>query len=400
MKIAVIAPTYIPARRANTIQVMKMCQAFLELGHAVHLAVPNEGPRRMKGAQPPDWDGLHSVYGLKGDFPIKWLPSWPRLRRYDYGWRAVNWARRLQADLIYTRLPQAAALASLRGIPTVFEIHDLPAGQAGPWLLGRFLRGPGARRVVAITQALKHDLQQGFEFPDRPEFLIVAPDGVDLARFEGLPDPFAARQVLALPVLPEGWPLRFTAGYTGHLYPGRGAELLLELAQLEPGINFLLVGGEPADVERVNRQAADRGLSNVTLTGFIPNADLPPYQAACEALLMPYQTRVAASSGGDIAPYLSPMKMFEYLACGRAILSSDLPVLREILNDDNAILLPPDDPWAWARALEELKNDPARLNRLANQARLDARNYTWTARAARILQGLSPDHAIIQPRLE
>jgi glycosyltransferase involved in cell wall biosynthesis len=390
MKIAVIAPTYLPARRANTIQVMKMCQAFQDLGHTVHLAVPGERAGNMPAAQiqRPGWDELGKTYGLVGSFPIEWLPSRPKLRRYDYGWRSIHWARRLQADLIYTRLPQAAALASMMRLPTVFEIHDLPTGVAGPWLLRRFFGGSGARRVVAITQALKNDLRRDFNFPPGPEFLIVAPDGVDLARFQDLPEPVPARQQLILPVSPDGWPQRFTAGYTGHLYPGRGAELLLDLAQLEPEINFILAGGEPDDVERLRSQTKDRGLHNVVLMGFIPNADLPKYQAACEVLLMPYQTRVAASSGGDIASYLSPMKMFEYLACGRAILSSNLPVLREILNDDNAILLPPADPQAWSQALQGLKNDPARRNRLAAQAHLDAQNYSWTARASRILQGL------------
>ena len=390
MKIAVIAPTYLPARRANTVQVMKMCQAFLSLDHEVHLAVPTEraDPALDAYALVPSWDELQKHYGLHCSFPIKWLPSWPELRRYDFGWRSVRWARRLQADLIYTRLPQAAALASLMGLPTILEIHDMPTGRAGPWLLRRFLGSPGARRMVVITQALMEDLKRDFLFRSRPELLIVAPDGVDLIRYQDLPEPSTAREQLSLPNPANRWPGRFTAGYTGHLYPGRGAKLLLELAQLEPEINFLLVGGEPVDVERLRSQAIDRGLTNVILTGFIPNADLPQYQAACDALLMPYQTRVAASSGGNIAPYLSPMKMFEYLACGRAILSSNLPVLREILSDKNAILLPPDDPHVWVQALQDLKNDPARLRRLAAQARQDSQNYSWEARAARILHGL------------
>jgi glycosyltransferase involved in cell wall biosynthesis len=102
---------------------------------------------------------------------------------------------------------------------------------------------------------------------------------------------------------------------------------------------------------------------------------------------MPYQERVAASSGGNIAQYLSPMKMFEYLACGRVILSSDLPVLREVLNDQNAVLLPPDDVGAWVEALEEIRGDPKRQQKLMAQAQNDAKRYTWESRAALILEG-------------
>ncbi len=390
MKIAVIAPTYLPARRANTVQVMKMCQAFCDLGHDIHLAVPTEraDPALEDSLLVPSWDELRSHYGLHCSFPIEWLASRPELRRYDFGWRSIRWARRIQAELIYTRLPQAAALASLSGLPTILEVHDMPAGQAGPWLLRRFLAGRGARRLVVITRALSDDLKHTYPILSSPGFLTIEPDGVDLARYQNLPEPPSARKSLILPHTPRDWPERFTAGYTGHLYSGRGVELLLEIAELERDIHFLVVGGEPPEVERARLMAKAKDLHNLVLTGFIPNADLPRYQAACEALLMPYQTQVAASSGGNIAPYLSPMKLFEYLATGRAILSSDLPVLREVLNEKNAVLLPPDDPRAWAQALRALRNEPARLSQLATQAHLEAQNYTWAARASRIIAGL------------
>jgi glycosyltransferase involved in cell wall biosynthesis len=123
------------------------------------------------------------------------------------------------------------------------------------------------------------------------------------------------------------------------------------------------------------------------LTGFVPNAELPQYQAACDVLLMPYQRQVAASSGGDISRYLSPMKLFEYLACERPIVSSDLPVLQEVLNPENAILLPGDDIDAWAAALQTLEADADLRRRLASRARQDAQQYTWEARAKKILSG-------------
>jgi len=104
-------------------------------------------------------------------------------------------------------------------------------------------------------------------------------------------------------------------------------------------------------------------------------------------LLTPYQEHISASSGGDIARYLSPMKLFEYLACKRPILSSDIPVLRETLNENNALLLPPDKIEAWAGALQLLQNDPDKREQLAAQAGQDAQKYTWRARAARILEG-------------
>ena len=384
MRIAVIAPTAIPARRANTLQVMKMSQAMALLGHDVRMAAPGRPPELSPDAQPsPVWDGLERLYGLQKPFPIHWLAGSPGLKRYDYGWKAVRWARSWRADLLYTRLPQAAVLASISGIPTVLEIHDMPQGRLGPLLFRIFLRGSGARRLAVITRSLAADLARRYRIPADPPFTVIAPDGVDLERYENFPSPQAARA--ALPIL---YGKGFTAGYTGHLYAGRGVELILELAAGLPEITFLLVGGEPPDVARVKAEAEAEGLLNVLLAGFIPNAELPGYQAACDVMLMPYQRRVAASSGGDIARYLSPMKLFEYLACGRPILSSDLPVLREVLNQENSILLPPDDPQAWTAALRSLCGDPARRAALGEAARRDAVQYTWEARAEKVLDGL------------
>jgi glycosyltransferase involved in cell wall biosynthesis len=374
MKIALIAPSAIPARTANSIQVMKMAQALTGNGHLVRVYAPGS-PSEM------GWEAMAVHYGLRYAFEVQWVPAAARGRRYDYAFRVVHGARNWDADLVFTRLPQAGAYASQLGTPTIFEIHDFPYKGMGARLLRLFLRGRGARRLVVITHALAADLAAKFGTPDVPPFTVIAPDGVDIARYQGLPNPVKARKALNLPP-------GFTAVYTGHLYPGRGAELILEMAARIPEVNFLLVGGEPGDVNRVRKEAHAAGLENLMLTGFVPNAELPQYQAAGELLLMPYQERVAASSGGDIARYLSPMKMFEYLACGRAILSSDLPVLQEVLTPQNACILPADNPDAWASTIRSIKNEPRTMRSLAVGALNTAREHTWEARAEKVLEGI------------
>jgi glycosyltransferase involved in cell wall biosynthesis len=393
MKVATIAPTFIPARRANTLQVMKMTQAFANLGNEVRLAVPEVSGDTRGGDH--NWSSLSHHYGLDNQFPIAWLPSSPRLRKYDYAWYAVRWARKWSADVIYTRLPQAAVIAAKLGQITILEVHDCPQGTMGPILFRMFLKGRGARRLVVISKVLTTDLRTEFGSPEAPPFTQIIPDGVDLTRYTNLPEPLESRRELIENFILLDDKLetsflaeRFTAGYTGHLYPGRGISLLLKLAQRLPEMNFLIVGGEPLDVNRVRRSVVELKLQNVTLTGFVPNSDLPRYQSACDVLLMPYQRRVSASSGGDISRYLSPMKLFEYLACGRAICSSDLPVLSEVLSSDIAILLQPDNVNAWVTALHELSGDPLRRKDLAIRAQRAAGNYSWENRARQILSGI------------
>jgi glycosyltransferase involved in cell wall biosynthesis len=405
MKIAVVAPTFLPSSRANTIQVMKMTQALMEIGHTVRLAVPSPHTDGISHR----WDKLAHHYGLQHEFDIQWLVSSPTWRGYDFGWRAMRWARLWEAQYVYTRHPQTAAFCSLTAIPTILEVHDLPSGWMADNLFRTFLGGKGARRLAVITYALASDLAARYpalssQIPPQPQyvvaknplkypagFVLIAPDGVDLVRYAGLPDPQKARSAMAhmadfrrVKLQAE----RFTAGYTGHLYAGRGTDLLLDLAQRLPQIGFLIVGGEPARVEDLRREAKKRRLKNMHITGFIPNADLPLVQAACDVLLMPYQERVEASSGGDISRYLSPMKAFEYLACGRPIIASNLPVFREIFNDQNCLLVTHANVEEWVDALLRLQNDPDLRQQYAQRARRDVQQYEWKARAARILEGL------------
>ncbi|MCJ7703366.1 MAG: hypothetical protein MUO62_17415, partial [Anaerolineales bacterium] len=308
MKIVFAAPTYLPSRRANTLQVMKMAQATRDLGHSIRLLVPDPG-----GGEVLDWGSLAHHYGLQGKIDIEWLPVKAGFRGYDYGLKAVRYARRWGADLLYTRLPQAAAFASSLKIPTIFEVHDLPAGFMGPILFRSYLRGGGACRLVLITKFLRDEISSKITPIPEPPFTLIEPDGVDLERYENIPGPEDARRRLQKDQLPHLPVPTFTVGYTGHLYPGRGIDLILDMATELPGYTFLLVGGNPKAVKEVQDEVDQRAIENVILTGFVPNADLSLYQAACDVLLMPYQQSVAASSGGDIAHFLSPMKLFEYL---------------------------------------------------------------------------------------
>ena len=369
MRIAAITTSQVPATTANSIQAMKACEGLVQNGHEVHLFVPGEKTEA--------WGKLSDFYGIQDPFEISWLPENRFWRRYDYAWKAFRQGLQLQSDLLYTWAVQVGVLGLLWKIPVVLEIHDRPTGRLGPLWFRRLCRVPGKKRVACITQALLNRYGNGIERLQSEE-KVIAPNGVELERYTGLPDAVAARLSLALPE-------RLTCVYTGHFYPGRGMEVLFFLAQVFPEVSFLWIGGRPQDVESWRDRLSAKGVQNVSLPGFIENKHLPLYQAAADVLLMPYERTIAGSSGGNSAEICSPMKMFEYLATGRAILTSDLPVLHEILNEQNAVFCPPEEPSAWQEALAGLLADPRRRERLGRQARLDAENYTWRERARRIL---------------
>ena len=370
MKIAAVTGSTIPSDTANSIQVMKTCSALAGLGHDVTLLVP--GNRALESVD------LKSHYGLQTDFPIEWLSS---SSRRMFTWNAVRRARGLRAEVLYTWFPQSAVFSLLRGVPTIFEIHIQPTGRFGPIWHRLFAALRGRKRLVSITHALVELLESDFHIRFQEKEVVIAPNGVELERFVSLPDPVIARQQLNLREAP-------TVMCTGHLYAGRGAELFIALARTIPGAHFVWVGGRPEDIEFWRQRVDTNKIYNVTFVGFIPNGSLPTYQAAADILLMPYSQSIMGSSGtADSAAVASPMKMFEYMATGRAIASSYLPVIREVLNEKNAIFCKPDDIQSWKSALERLLQNENLREELGRQARQDAQGYTWIARAERIMNG-------------
>jgi len=378
MKITCISASQIPSNAANSIQTMKAVHALAKLGHDVTLLVPvAEEPLPVSK----EWEPLSHYYGLTTPFEIEWLPS-PSRRLFFLS--AVRRARQLKPDLLYVWPLPSAVLGLLSGMPTILEMHDLPSGRIGPLYYSYFRDLAGRKRITVITKALKKALDERYGNVLPPEDVILSPNGVELERFANLPNPATARRHLGLVEAP-------TVACAGHLYAGRGVDLFLELATRLRGVHFLWAGGRPEDVEKFRAQAASRKLENVLFTGFVLNEQLPMYQAAADVLLMPYSREIAISSGmGNSAMISSPMKMFEYLATGRAIIASDLPVFREVLNDENAVFCAPDKPIDWEGALRGLLDNSELRERLGKQAREDAQKYSWSERAKRILDGFSP----------
>ena len=374
MKIAVIAPSQIPSSTANSIQAMKVCQALAQLGNAVKLWVP--------GATPTHWPELSATYGLETPFEIGWLPSNLAWRRYDFTWKALKEANQWGAVLIYTWMLQVGTIALWQRKPVVLELHMPPSGRIGPRLFRQFIKSSGKKRLLLITEALRTLLEEEYQAALHVKEVQIAPMGSEPERYDKLsPHPNDARKALDLEEAP-------TVGYTGHFYPGRGTELLFNLAKEFPKVNFLWIGGRTEDVAYWQERLKTANIDNVLLTGFIDNRRLPTYQLAADILLMPYESIVGVSSTGDTASVCSPMKMFDYMSAGRAIISSDLPVLREVLHPGNAVFCPSDDINAWQKSLAELLKNETLRNKLANRAKEDARSYTWQSRAKRSISGL------------
>lgn len=373
MKIAVITNSRIPSLTANSIQAMKVTQTLMQLGHEIRMFAPRE-------TAPASRESLAAQYGLRLVPDLELLPSEKHLKRLDFIFHAQRAAKRFNADLIYTWLPQSAVLALWMGYPVILEMHADVAGKMGAWWLRQFWQAQGRKLMTVTTSALRNALERSTNLRFKDEALLIAPNGVELEKYDGLPNPSEARRQLNLP---NG----LTVGFTGHIYPGRGADLLFELAKQMPRANFLWVGGTPDLVEFWRGNLTEAEIMNVKMTGFVKHEMIPLYQAASDILLMPYSHSISASSGQDIAEVINPMKMFEYMASSRAIISADLPSIREVLNEGSAVFCEPANAEKWKQEIESLLADESRRYELGSQARKDVEQLTWLKRGEKVMKG-------------
>jgi glycosyltransferase involved in cell wall biosynthesis len=374
MKIAYISTIQVPSTKANSMQVMKMCQAFTQLGNEVLLILPF---KKTSNEAELGWKALSKHYGLQEKFDIKWLKHGASRKKHLFTWRAVSYAIQKRADIVYSRSIPPAVMGLIRNLPAILEMHQPPTGVFGPMWFKLFILLGGKKRLVYITEALRQEIQE--QYPAARKIIsLVASSGVDVERYSQIIETQTARSILKI----DKKPLIVCAG---HLYPGRGMKLFVELAKKLPNMQFIWVGGDSKDVKSWNDVVVYEKLGNIKFVGFQPNELLPIYLFASDILLIPYEGYVAGSGGQNIASVSSPMKMFEYMASGKPIISSDLVVLREVLRQESAIFCKSKDVSCWTQAICDLLSNPEKAAIMGNASRADVMKFSWKQRASKII---------------
>jgi glycosyltransferase involved in cell wall biosynthesis len=354
----------IPSLAANSMQVMKMSQSLSRFVSSFELVTVRKKFPFAKNKQDDYW----SLYGISSPFSITQLPIFLNSK---YHLASVLYAWLKRPDFVFTRSFFIAGYAMRLGLKVLVEAHEPELSERMSQLLAnkktkKFLVG-----IVTISTWLA-DFYQKKGVPK--EKIIVLPDGVDLDQYKFKPSKKEARNSLNLNENAR------VVAYVGHLYENRGVEEIFTCASELPDILFMMVGGYMQDVERRREEARLLGIKNIIFVGFIPNSALPKYYSAADILLMPYSAKVHTAS------WMSPLKMFEYMAANKPIIASDLEAIRGVLiHKKNAILVPSDNAKALVDEIENLYADPVFMEKIATQACFDVNKYSWDLRAQQII---------------
>ena len=339
MKFVYIATTRFPTERAHGIQIAKMCEAFSEEGIMVEVLVS-----RKISSDP------FAYYGIKKNFSVQKLFSIDLVRFGRIGFWiqsfiftifVVIYAVRQSDETLYYSRDELPLLALNRlGKKVVWEVHS-----------GRnniFIRSLVRKEIKMVS--ISHGLKIFYlSLGQRPENILVAHDGVDIAKFNINVSQEEARNKLSLSGDSK------IALYTGSTYGWKGVSTLQSAATLMDDVQVLIISNKPP-------------------------FEIPLYLKSADVLVLPNSAKEEISR-----LYTSPLKLFEYMASGVPIVSSDLPSIREVLNDSMANFFIPDDPIDLTRAIKYTLSHQDEARNKAKVALQEVKKYTWQNRAKMIM---------------
>ena len=368
MKIAYLARRPIPSVHAHAVQIVKMCEAFGELGHEVVLFA-------VRGDADPS--STFKRYGVRKAFGLEIHPKTMRFLKKP---RFIAWLLRRpfirQADLFFGRDIASLAAASFLGKPVIYEAHAIPPKGSMRWrMLGLLFGRPNFSHLVCVTSTLARLHRDQFPALAGKPVLLVPNAASELPDSE--PD-FA-------------WPGRDGAvqvGFVGRPFPGKGIETMIHAAAALPAVDFHIVGALRDDLAWIEGPIPP----NLHLHGYRGHGELGGFYRKFDIAAAPYGREVLNASRVESAAITSPLKLLEYMAAGLPSIVSEMPGVRDILGNDAeaAMLVTPGNERAFVAAVKTLADDPAMRSRMGTAARERFRNrHMVTVRAQEVLAPLA-----------
>jgi len=371
MRIAYVLDEPVPSTETSTEQAVNTIAGVSRAGGDLTLFLP-----RSMMAAPADARTIRDYYGVTEPFEVRHLrsafPSNRPLEKLAHGVRASLDPALRNYDLVYTRNIATMLAALTAGHRVAYETYR-------PWPTQYPVLAPVFRTAMRrrnFVQAFVHSEYARDSFISAgvaAERVEVLHNGFEPARMQPVLSKAEARQQLGLPVDAP------TITYTGRVTMAKGLGIALEMAQRLPEAQFVIVGSEGQG--EVEQRAST--LANVHIFDWQPADALAPFLYAADLLFLP----------PTLAPMKSntvlPMKLFLYLAAGRAIFGPDAPDTAELLHhDDNAWLTRPDDTQTAIADLRALLANPDHIDRLAARSLELSEQFTWEARGRRLLAAL------------
>ena len=327
-----------PTEKAHGVQIAKMCEAFAHAGVAVNLVVPHR--RNKLGYDPFAYYALQRNFALQRVWAIDLIDFIPHrlANRIQTFTSMISFAWYLlwhQAACYYARDYSSMLLLSLLGKPFVAEFHDYRSRK--PKKLIHFILKK-TQKIVVNSEGTRSLLMNHYS---RITEMLVAPNGVDLNFFDIPETREQARNILKLPLD------KIIIGYVGRFYVAgmdKGVAMLKEAfgrMKYQDKAHLLIVGGPELSV---------------------PYREVPLYLRAIDIGVLTFPSEQHART-------TSPIKYYEYLAAGKAIVRADSSGSKELAN-----------------RLDNFVEHPEQIKISGEKDHFKAKDHTWDQRAQTIIK--------------
>lgn len=345
-----------------------MCEEFARQGVDVELVVPNK--KNLIGINPFLYWNIVPLFSIRRVFISDMGSRTERFPVFMFLFDQLFFLLSIMftvgmkgVDVLYTR-DYFLLFACPKKVPKrVIEVHDIPHFL---FLFRIALRR--ATHVIALTNGVRDALiALGIPAPQ----IVVAHDAVHLAEFAHPESKLEARERLGIAADEQ------VAMYIGRIDRWKGTDILFAAAKILKKTRIVVIGGEESELNSLRTQ-----YPNVLFVGARPYKELANNMSAADVLVLPNSGKFEISS-----LYTSPLKLFAYMTSLRPIISSDLPSIREVLDDSSAYFVQSDDPIALANGIEyAIENTKSKT--VALSAQRIVQQYTWEKRVKLILKTL------------
>ena len=347
------AEIYLPSSSAYSIHVMKMCDSLANAGLKVNLIVFGKSTKI----------DIFKYYNCKLRFNIinSNIKKNNFLGRLSFAFKAILKNKNKKNELILSRSIIAGLFLSFISKNVTIEIHHKLKGFTK--IFAYLIKNTEYFRAIKFIFITKY-LSKDFLYKDVES--IILDDGVALNDFLNFP-------------MQKNY--KRTCVYTGSFTKGKGVENIIKIADYAKNITFHLYG----DLLNSNYRKKDFK-NNVVYKGYVKYYEIPKILKKYQIVLMPYSDTVYVRSKNlETSKYMSPLKLFEYMASNRIIVAKYLKVYSHILNNRNSILIHSNSPRLWASRINTAFNNIKKYRRFAKKASQDVRKYTWQIRVNKIL---------------
>ncbi len=360
-----VANSRIPTEKAHGFQIVRMCEEFAKNGFATELVIPLR--------KNPTTKNIFDFYGVPRTFSIRIVRMPDSIQYSRLLGSAAFWLQSFlflfklrnvpfdKTGIMYTRNAEVAWFFKRRGFFVIYEAHNWPGSKIKPYL---FLVRK-ADYIVCNSKGTEEKFREhGFTQT------LVAPNGVDIEKFIVSKDRDSVKKELGIPLEKK------IVMYTGQFYKWKGTDTVIkawkEHFSKRNDAALIFVGGE------IRGEGGE--IKNIFFHGYKPRTLVPRYLHCADILLLPN-----APVTDESKFYTSPIKMFEYMAAQKPIIASDLPSIREALNEKNALLFEAGSAEDLAKKISMLLDDETLGKKLSMRAIEDVKNYTWKKRAESII---------------